>query len=76
MMYLVVIPYYLYAHVVCVCYFEFFLCSFTFSVIGLKVVVPELYCGLRRYVEIQCESSTKRYGEVSEEKPASSFAVP
>jgi hypothetical protein len=52
MMFLDVIPYYLFALVVCVCYFEFFLRSCAVFIIGLKVVVPELYFGLRRYVEI------------------------
>jgi len=38
--------------VVCVCYFVFFLYPCAVSVIGLKVVVPELYFGLRFCVEI------------------------
>jgi hypothetical protein len=41
-----------FAIVVCVCYFVFFLCSCSVSVIGLKDVVPEIYFGLRRFVEI------------------------
>jgi hypothetical protein len=56
-----------FAIVVCV-YFVFFLYSCAVSVIGLKVVLSELYFGLRRCVEISPEISTKRYGVVSERK--------
>jgi hypothetical protein len=65
-----------FAIVVRVCYFLFFVCSCAVSVIGLKVVLPELYFGLRGCVEIKPEISTKRYSAVSDEKPASSYAVP
>jgi len=65
-----------FAIVVCVCYFVFFLCSCAISVIGLNVVVPELYFGLRFCVEIWTEISTKRRCAVSDGKPASSYAIP
>jgi hypothetical protein len=41
-----------FAIVVCVCCFVFFLCSCAVPAVGLKVVVPGLYFGLIRCVEI------------------------